>query len=216
VRISEEAEELLEILWTQAEEEKEESVTSTSLFDRTDKAVIRELSLNRLIEHSNEEARLTEQGRREAESVVRRHRLAERLLLDVLGVGNELIEEAACKFEHLLHKNIDDKICTLLGHPLYCPHGKSIPKGKCCLEKKERAERIVTSLTSLKPEQGGKIAYIHTRMEERLRKLMAMDVLPGKPITLIQRFPSYVFQVGHTQIAADEEIAKDIYVRLEE
>jgi len=45
---------------------------------------------------------------------------------------------------------------------------------------------------------------------------MAMDILPGKKITLIQRFPSYVFQVGQTQIAADERIVDDIYVCIEE
>jgi DtxR family Mn-dependent transcriptional regulator len=49
---------------------------------------------------------------------------------------------------------------------------------------------------------------------KRLEKIMAMGVLPGVDVHLDRRFPSYVFQVGHSQFAVDEEIAGDIYVRI--
>jgi DtxR family Mn-dependent transcriptional regulator len=212
VKISDEAEELLEVLWTRDEEGKEAPI---EFFNRQKESIIRELTDSSMILISNGLAILTDEGRKEAESIVRRHRLAERLLVDVLDIGNKLVEETACKFEHILHEGIDDRICTIVGHPKYCPHGRPIPKGKCCTEKEEKAEQVVAPLTDLKPGQKGKIAYIHTRMEERLRKLMAMNILPGKQIALIQRFPSYVFQVGQTQIATDEKIADCIYIRLE-
>jgi DtxR family Mn-dependent transcriptional regulator len=212
VKISDEAEELLEVLWTRDEEGKEAPI---EFFNRQKESIIRELTDSSMILISNGLAILTDEGRKEAESIVRRHRLAERLLVDVLDIGNKLVEETACKFEHILHEGIDDRICTIVGHPKYCPHGRPIPKGKCCTEKEEKAKQVVAPLTDLKPGQKGKIAYIHTRMEERLRKLMAMNILPGKQIALIQRFPSYVFQVGQTQIATDEKIADCIYIRLE-
>jgi hypothetical protein len=41
-----------------------------------------------------------------------------------------------CKFEHILSPDVTDRICTLLGHPLECPHGSPIPQGPCCIEKR--------------------------------------------------------------------------------
>jgi len=72
---------------------------------------------------------LTAEGRELARNVVRRHRLAERLLVDLLDVGREDVEGPACRFEHVLNQGVDDRICTLLGHPPTCPHGKLIPRG---------------------------------------------------------------------------------------
>lgn len=59
-----------------------------------------------------------------------------------------------------------------------------------------------------------KIAYIHTEDHHILRKLMAMGTLPGSFITLIQRFPSYVFQIGQSQFTIDKHMASHIYIRL--
>jgi putative ABC transport system ATP-binding protein len=75
----------------------------------------------------------TERGRRRAEDVIRRHRLAERLFTDSLAMENEQeIEEQACRFEHILSPEATDKICSFLGHPRTCPHGAPIPLGPCC------------------------------------------------------------------------------------
>ena len=69
-------------------------------------------------------------------------------------------------------------------------------------------------LGTLQPGQGGHIAYIQMNNPGHLQKLMARGVLPGVPITLLRRFPSFVFEAGYSQFAVDEEIATDIYVRL--
>ncbi len=77
--------------------------------------------------------RLTERGRQRAADIIRRHRLAERLFTQCLGMQNEAeIERQACKFEHILSPEVTDKICTVLGHPETCPHGAPIPPGACC------------------------------------------------------------------------------------
>jgi putative ABC transport system ATP-binding protein len=76
---------------------------------------------------------LTPHGRERASSIIRRHRLAERLFTDSLAMDSESeIEQQACKFEHILSPEATDKICTFLGHPRTCPHGAPIPPGECC------------------------------------------------------------------------------------
>jgi hypothetical protein len=76
---------------------------------------------------------LTPHGRERAGSIIRRHRLAERLFTDSLAMDSESeIEQQACKFEHILSPEATDKICTFLGHPRTCPHGAPIPPGPCC------------------------------------------------------------------------------------
>ena len=78
---------------------------------------------------------LTPRGRERAGSIIRRHRLAERLFTDSLAMDSESeIEQQACKFEHILSPEATDKICTFLGHPRTCPHGAPIPSGPCCAE----------------------------------------------------------------------------------
>ena len=79
---------------------------------------------------------LTPRGRTRAGSIIRRHRLAERLFTDSLAMDSESeIEEQACKFEHILSPEATDKICSFLGHPRTCPHGAPIPPGPCCQTK---------------------------------------------------------------------------------
>jgi len=156
--------------------------------------------------------RLTEAGREAARDVVRRHRLAERLLVDVLSVGDDRLEADACEFEHIIRHGLDEKICRLLGHPRMCPHGKPIPPGPCCEAARADAIREVGPLAEGNPGQEGIVAYLSTRSRRDIQKLMAMGILPGSRISLIRRFPSYVFQVGYSQFTVDESLASVIFV----
>src|SRR5713226_1025780 len=84
---------------------------------------------------------LTARGRERAASIIRRHRLAERLFTDSLAMDSETeIEQQACKFEHILSPEATDKICTFLNHPLTCPHGAPIPPGPCCGRRAESGQ----------------------------------------------------------------------------
>lgn len=213
MELEEKAEELLETIWI-----GEEGETSLALEDlgEVERGEVKPLLEAGYITLADGRLRLTDKGRPFARNVVRRHRLAERLLADVLGTGETLIHEKACKFEHLLDRGLDESICSLLGHPKICPHGKPIPPGRCCQEERAPTQKVVSPLSQLAPGQKGKVAYIYASESSQLQKLMAMGILPGAPITLIQSFPSYVFQVGQTQFAVDKEIAEAIYVRLVE
>lgn len=214
--LSESAEEILADLWLTREEKNETSLPSSALDGDDANAAAHELTAAGLIEDKSGRISLTEVGEREAARIVRRERLAERLLVDVLNLGEGAAAEAACKFEHLLRKGIDDEICTLLGHPRICPHGSPIPPGECCRAGARAARKVVSALTDLAPGQRGVIAYIHGRRREEMQRLLAMGAIPGMPLELLQKFPSYVFQIGHGQIAVDRETAQDIYVRLTE
>jgi len=159
--------------------------------------------------------RLSETGREAAIKLIRRHRLAERLLVDVLDLTGEIIEEYACRVEHLVHQGLEDGICTLLGHPEVCPHGKPIPPGACCRAAKHEVGQLVVKLVEMRPGQRGSIAYLNASDQTRLQKLLAMGILPGAELELKRRTPSFVFQVGYSQFAVDEHVASAVFVRLE-
>jgi putative ABC transport system ATP-binding protein len=78
------------------------------------------------------EVHLTEAGSRRARDVVRRHRLAERLFTDTFAVEDAEAHVQACRFEHIITPDLDQRICSFLGHPKTCPHGNPIPPGVCC------------------------------------------------------------------------------------
>ncbi|MBI3935230.1 MAG: ATP-binding cassette domain-containing protein [Acidobacteria bacterium] len=76
---------------------------------------------------------MTERGRLRAASVIRRHRLAERLFADTFQMRDEQeLESNACTFEHILSPEVTERICMFLNHPQHCPHGSPIPPGPCC------------------------------------------------------------------------------------
>jgi DtxR family transcriptional regulator, Mn-dependent transcriptional regulator len=211
MKLSERAEEILETLWSGIIEEKNPSL-SIGLAEREE--AISELVDGNYIEVAGRDVRFKSKGKVEAERIVRRHRLAERLLVDVLDVKKGLTHEIGCKFEHLLHEGIDENVCTLLGHPRVCPHGKPIPRGRCCEKSAREVTQVVRPLKNLELKDQATIAYLVTSDEARLHKLMAMGALPGLRITMIQKFPSYVFQIGQSQFAIDKDMAEGIYVRI--
>jgi len=70
---------------------------------------------------------LTDKGRAEAIGVMRKHRLAERLLVDIIGLDWETVHIEACRWEHVMSDEVERRILALLEKPLLCPHGNPIP-----------------------------------------------------------------------------------------
>ncbi|MCD4800571.1 MAG: metal-dependent transcriptional regulator [Methanococcoides sp.] len=215
MKISEAAEEVLERMWICTNENNMVHVSLGSLGLNGSSPQIQELLEIENITISDTNASLTDEGAKNGRLVVRRHRLAERLLVDVLNTKDKYVHSSACEFEHILHRGIDDNVCTLLGHPSTCPHGKPIPEGECCKKARDELEQVVTPLSLLKKGQRGKIAYFNMKEEEKMQKMLAMGVLPGIPVNLVQSYPSYVFDLNHTRYAVDREIAESIFVRVE-
>ncbi len=209
MKISESAQEQLELLWIASEETDPRPTQAENGSTNYEELV--QLSL---VKPNGRGYVLTETGRAEAAMAIRRHRLAERLMVDVLATEEHLVEQRACGMEHALFDGVDESVCTLLGHPRFCPHGKPIPPGKCCQQMRNHIERLIASLDELKPGEGGKISYIQMNDAQHLQKLMVMGVLPGIEVKMLSNFPSFVFQAAYSQFAVDEALARDIYVRI--
>jgi DtxR family Mn-dependent transcriptional regulator len=73
---------------------------------------------------------LTKKGREVGKRMVRNGRLIEKLMADSLGI--EVDSKVACGIEHHMTEEFADALCTLMQHPLLCPHGNPIPRGHCC------------------------------------------------------------------------------------
>jgi len=174
--------------------------------------LIRELEAGGLVVQREGGLELTAAGEEAARQVIRRHRLAERLLHDILHMRVEETEESACEFEHILADQVTESICTLLGHPRECPHGSPIPEGRCCREARQSVQSLVVPLTKLAPGEEGRVAYLSASSPARLHKLMAFGIAPGMTVRVHQHFPTTVLECEHTQIAMEEEIARDIRV----
>lgn len=211
--LSRDAEHVLELLWIRGHEEGNPPYLSLLEASMTEET-LRELKEMGLVELVNGEWKLTPKGEESARAALRRRRLAERLLVDLLQTADNLLDERACSIEHILHEDLEEAVCTLLGHPKYCPHGGEIPPGRCCEKARSSPTRLIVPLSEMQPNESGRIAYIQTKDTALMQKLMAMGVLPGEPIRLIRRSPSFVFEVHFTQYAVDSNIANCIYVRL--
>ena len=68
-------------------------------------------------------------------------------------------------------------------------------------------------MSDLRQDEAGVIAYVSTGDSDKLKKLMAMGILPGEAVTLQRRYPSFVFMVGRSRFAVDQGMAEAIYVR---
>ncbi len=154
--------------------------------------------------------RLTEAGEARARQLIRAHRLAERLIADVLGGGD--LEAIACEFEHIVSPELVNGICTLLGHPKECPHGMPIPEGDCCKLAHKSALSLIIPLTDLKPGESARIAYINCRNDQQIHKLEGLCIRPGVIVKLHQDFPTYVIECEGASIALDKGVVANISV----
>jgi len=214
MKLTDRAEEILEALWIAVEEKGQGYAEREKIRVDPDDAAYAELTSLAFIELKEGRVYLRPEGKEEGRKTIRRHRLAERLMMDVFNIRGEAGDDKACQFEHLLTEGVDVKLCTMLNHPATCPHGKPIPPGDCCDEAKKKGDLGVVPLTELKSGEEGEIAYILTEDDKKMQKLMAMGVLPGNRIILTQSFPSYIFRVGFSEFAIDTAMAREIFVRI--
>jgi DtxR family transcriptional regulator, Mn-dependent transcriptional regulator len=212
-----EVEELLESVFTEREQGRAEAdgVVAHAGAHAGDAgaAGLAQLATLGLVRLSGGRVELTDDGEKRARGVVRRHRLAERLFRDLLDLGEEPMESQACEFEHILSSEATDSVCTLLGHPPTCPHGKPIPPGECCGAFHKTVRPLVTGLGAFDLGARGRIVFIAPKFHDRMDRLAALGVVPGSEIRLHQRAPSYVIEIGETTIALDPEIAGEIFVK---
>lgn len=173
--------------------------------------VLDEMEARNLVHRRAGEVELTVRGETIFRAVIRRHRLAEMLLGQVLQVSEPSADDTACQFEHMLSVDVTDSICTFLGHPPTCPHGKAIPRGDCCASFRREVSPLVRPVGALAPGSEGCIVFI--QHSQPLDRLATLGIMPGTRVRLMQRHPSVVLQAGETTVALDAEVTSGIYVR---
>jgi DtxR family Mn-dependent transcriptional regulator len=155
--------------------------------------------------------KLTEKGRKIALQVIRRHRLSERLLTDILHIEWDKVHDAACKLEHDITDEITKPLEKALGHPKTCPHGNPIPT-RCGGIIEEESQ----PLTVLNEREQGTIVKITEEKADLLRYLGTMGLVPGASFEVVGKAPfngPIVIKVGRTNRALSREVASIIKVK---
>jgi DtxR family Mn-dependent transcriptional regulator len=162
-------------------------------------------TVNRLVDHGYAELlddrslKLTDKGREVATSVVRRHRLAERLLVDIIGLEWEKVHKEADRWEHAISADVEEKLVKLLGDPATCPHGNPIPGSA------HKADGAPT--TPLINSEPGKIVVqrISEKVEideSAIQFLADAKLIPGSNATVVSSGPDGV----HVESDAGERV----------
>lgn len=133
----------------------------------------------------NRRIEFTDQGVELAREVVRKHRLAERLLLDLIGLDWVMVHDEACRWEHVMSDAVEMRLLDLLHHPSTDPYGNPIPDGH------DGIEGAGTSVSQIVEQFGGIVATKIVRIGEPIqaepRMLAFFDetgILPGKEVNL--------------------------------
>ena len=154
--------------------------------------------------------KLTDSGRKIASLILRRHRLAERLLTDFLHLDWSEVHDPACKLEHAITPEILKPLEKALGHPKKCPHGNPIPTGCSGI-----IEEPTVALSELDSKCCGIIEKITEEKPEILKELAKLKLTPGEQIK-IEKLSSDGRLKVHTKSTVceiDHDLADIIYVK---
>jgi DtxR family Mn-dependent transcriptional regulator len=163
---------------------------------------------------------LTAEGTRLAVRVMRKHRLAERLLTDVIGLDWELVHEEACRWEHVMSENVEKRLLQLLDQPTESPYGNPIP-GLDELGAAPVDEEFMTGVESLSRVAGAeKGTVLVRRISEEMQKdetlmsaLRRVGALPDRTITVVTTGEGVLIGSGGETAEIIPEAAEHIFVR---
>jgi DtxR family Mn-dependent transcriptional regulator len=162
--------------------------------------------------HSDRSLHLTDRGRRIATSVVRRHRLAERLLVDVIGLEWEKVHREADRWEHAISADVEEKLVALLGDPATCPHGNPIPGSKHA-----PAHEPGVALVTAGPG-GVTVARISEKLElydDGLQFVANASLVPGATATVVARETDGVrVRTASGEHVVPTRVAEQLYVEV--
>jgi DtxR family Mn-dependent transcriptional regulator len=155
---------------------------------------------------------LTESGRAYATSMLRKHRLAEVLLVDVLKVPWPQVHDEACRLEHAISDNLERHLVALLGDPGTCPHGSPIPGSANA----PTEQLMLSSLASVPPGAACTVRRIDEHLQTlvpRMQELEQAGLLPGTPVVVREAGDGrLVLQVGEAEVELDQAVAAEVYV----
>ena len=217
--------EILEFMWIKLIDEKKSNlpisriINDFSDFTNDFDMIFNALQDMEYIIIKDKNVNFAPKGRDRAIHIIRSHRLAERLMTDVLKLEtDENLVKTACSFEHAIDDSVEEAICTLLGHPKVCPHGLAIPPGPCCKRDDKEIEPIIKPLNELSIGESGIVLYFTSEKNKEMHKLMSIGIIPGVKLRIHQKMSfdgPIVIQIDQTQYALDPSIAKNIFIRTE-
>lgn len=153
--------------------------------------------------------KLTTEGEKIAVDIIRRHRLAERLLTDILKAEWSNVHEDACKLEHALTKNVASLLEERLGHPKCCPHGNPIPSENGLIE-----EEPCIALTEANSGQSYIVDRIIDEKQENLQVLAEKRIKPDVHVQITKKDNQHVIlQVKGKERCLDYSLAASVLVR---
>ncbi|PVG81222.1 dihydrofolate reductase [Nocardioides gansuensis] len=163
---------------------------------------------------------LTDEGLRLATRVMRKHRLAERLLTDVIGLDWELVHAEACRWEHVMSETVERRLVELLGHPTESPYGNPIP-GLDELGEIELGGDFMDGVESLSAVATGEESRVHVRrISEEMQKdevlmstLRRVGALPDKTVIVASTEEGVLVGSGGETAEIEFEAADHIFVR---
>ncbi|NYD43349.1 iron dependent repressor, metal binding and dimerization domain protein [Nocardioides panaciterrulae] len=163
---------------------------------------------------------LSDEGMRLATRVMRKHRLAERLLTDVIGLDWELVHEEACRWEHVISETVERRLVELLDHPTESPYGNPIP-GLDELGETAVSVDFREGVESLAKAAGAEEArVIVRRISEEMQKdeslmsaLRRVGALPDRTITVVATAEGVLVGSGGESAEVVPEAAEHIFVR---
>ncbi|MFH1736760.1 MAG: metal-dependent transcriptional regulator [Actinomycetota bacterium] len=208
-------EEYLEALFHLQEENK--AVSMKVLAEKLDlkpasvTEMVKRLAAKKLVKHTPYKGvTLTKNGHKAATALVRRHRLSERFLADMLGVPWEELHDEACKFEHVISDKVEEKLLKALGNPKTCPHGNPIPgvNGKV-------AQEAAESLVDMPAHGKGKISRITNESSEFLQYLADLGLMPDEDVEVEEVAPfggPIIVKARGAKYALGRQVAQHIYV----
>jgi DtxR family Mn-dependent transcriptional regulator len=162
---------------------------------------------------------LTEAGMHAATRVMRKHRLAERLLVDVIGLDWELVHAEACRWEHVMSESVERRLLELLDHPTESPYGNPIP-GLAELGEATNAEDFMAGVSSLSDVAGPETSRVRVRRisEEMQKDEVLMSVLrrigaqPGESVAAVATAEGVLLGSGGETAEIIDEAAQHIFV----
>ncbi len=163
---------------------------------------------------------LTDEGRSLATRVMRKHRLAERLLTDVIGMDLELVHPEACRWEHVISEAVEHRLVALLDHPVESPYGNPIPGLDELGE--QPGEAFMEGVKPLSAAVGPTESRVHVRrISEELQKdealisaLRRAGATPDKTVTVVATPAGVLIGSSGETAEIDAEAAEHIFVRL--
>ncbi|HMO10832.1 MAG TPA: metal-dependent transcriptional regulator [Actinotalea sp.] len=163
---------------------------------------------------------LTGEGQARATRVMRKHRLAERLLTDVIGLEWSLVHEEACRWEHVMSDRVEQRLVELLDHPDHSPYGNPIP-GLAELGEAREAVAFLDGVVQVTSVPAGGTAVVARLGEpvqtdpDLLVRFAGTGVVPGSEVTVRHHDGGVLLNAPGAELALElpEEIARHVFVR---